>query len=206
MHRLFDNKAFAFLPKRSVTSTAQGSQAQEPSTSAAQGSLAAQGSQISLVAHVFNLHPDNHFNLTYHNQEAVLPTGCRVEYLFARFAWTIFSELLCGFLTDCDTKRRILVPERDDKQSTTKVEECNSEQARAIFNASQSRSVSPKKRSAGEMAGAADELAESSWYDDGRADSGFGEESPERGRPMKRGRRGPSPWRLAGLLPDYSRI
>ncbi|KAK0743412.1 hypothetical protein B0T18DRAFT_490156 [Schizothecium vesticola] len=75
-----------------------------------------------------------------------------IEFLFDRFAWTIFSAgLLNPFLDRCVTSRRILVHDRNTGTST--VESRNPEQARGLLAASQSRSASPRKRKAPGAAG-----------------------------------------------------
>jgi hypothetical protein len=172
MHTEFDGKVFAIVPKRDRT----------PGHDDARGGL-------SLVVHAVDPKMDMHFQQRFHNRK-VLPLGCRIEFLFARFAWTIFSAgLLSPFLDKCVTSRLILVHDRNTGTST--VESRNPEQARGLLAASQSRSASPRKRRAPGAAG--DHLSYpgydpfySDMEDDSQAETGSTEKSPSRGRSRKR--------------------
>lgn len=181
IHKLFDDKVFAIIPKRNPNTPESPEQ-----------------SGLSLVVHIFNPIPDSHFDSNYHNLE-VHPFEYSIECLFARFAWTVFSPGVLGkFLLRCVTARNILVMTPETLEYS--IEKRNAEQSFAIYKASQSRSASPQKRSAGEMS-ADDEIGR--WDEEAaddvslgvasRTDSGFADddEGLTRGRPRKR-RRGSS--------------
>ncbi|KAK5657447.1 hypothetical protein OQA88_3019 [Cercophora sp. LCS_1] len=175
IHTVFDEKVFAIVPKFDWDDTTQ-------------------ASRPSLVTHIFNPAPDPYFNTRYHNIE-LLPVRCSVECLFARFAYTVFSPLSAAFFVSCQTSRRVRV--HDPSTGTFTTETRNREQARALYAASQSRSVSPRKRSRPGDDGPGDHIRSSSAYrqdfggawdpDGSQADSGFGDRgTPSRGRSRKR--------------------
>jgi hypothetical protein len=185
MHKLFDEKVFAIVPKRDaeLRNRSESGEPQAETSPNPQGPL-----PLSLVTHIFNPISDAYFNATYHNRK-LLPFRHSFECLFARFAWTLFSPGVIGrFLTQCLTERRVLI--FDPARRRFGVETRNSEQTHAIYRASQSRSASPRKRGAGEMAGDCEPApvhGDGEMEDQSPADSGFAAEaSPGRGRPRKR--------------------
>ncbi|KAL2018435.1 hypothetical protein VTK56DRAFT_854 [Thermocarpiscus australiensis] len=198
VHKLFDDKVFAIVPKRDVVTIrgedsggAQEEGNREHPPALARAEAAAPG--LSLVVHSFSPVSDAHFNATYHNRK-LLTFRHSVECLFARFAWTIFSPGVLGrFLAQCITERRVLVFDHGRRRFT--VETRSREQAYAIYRASQSRSASPRKRTAGEVAGD-DEVTVAYWESGdysgelSQLDKYADEDSPGRGRSRKRRRGG----------------
>jgi hypothetical protein len=149
IHTVFDDKTFAIVPKRDQTG------------------------RLAPVVHMVNSISDTYFHRHYHNRE-ILPLWCSVECLFARFAWSLFQPAVLVFLSSCITSRRVLL--YDSSTGTSTVESRNHEQVRAMLAASRSRSASPRKRPAYEVAGGTADAT------DGSPDSGF----ESRGRSRKR--------------------
>lgn len=158
MHTVFDDKNFAIVPKRD------------------------QEGVLLPVVHVINPISDSYFYRRYHNRQ-MLPLRCSAECLFVRFAWTLFQPTVLVFLSSCITSRRVLV--YDPSTGTSTVESRNYEQVRAMLAASRSRSASPRKRPASEVAGNTEEVTgiAAVYGTYGSPDSGFFE---TRGRPRKR--------------------
>lgn len=174
IHSVFDEKAFAIVPKfdsPNIT-THDGTAATTTITT----------STPSLVTHIFNPVPDAYFNMHYHNVK-LLPVRCSIECLFARFAYTVFSPALAAFFLKCETSRRVRV--YDPSTGTFTNETRNREQAKALYTAPQSRSASPRKRSRPEGPGdpivssayRLDDFLDGIWGDaeESQVDSGFGE-------------------------------
>lgn len=97
MHTVFDEKAFAIVPKFDG-----------PNTTTHDGTAATTTTTPSLVTHIFNPVPDAYFNMHYHNVK-LLPVRCSIECLFARFAYTVFSPALAALFLKCETSRRVRV-------------------------------------------------------------------------------------------------
>ncbi|KAF4980499.1 hypothetical protein FZEAL_3503 [Fusarium zealandicum] len=171
VHKLFDERHFCFLPKKprstdadqgkaalvlrpgdSVPDTSQGDNGEaqghtkkdSPSTPALQDTP-------WLVAHVFNNTTSGQLPKLWHNRRVhSMPSTVSVECLFARFAWTVFSpSIFRDFLYATQKSRRILIWNPEDLDH--EVEEASPHRCRAIFDASRSRSESPKKRSRGNL-------------------------------------------------------
>lgn len=181
IHKVFDDKIFAIVPKRASVAPEQESQRRGQDQD-----------DLHLVVHVLNSFMDPYFMTAFHNRK-VHPFQYSVECLFARFAWTVFSPGVSGvFLTRCVSERLILTLDPGTRKYV--VERRNAEQAYSIFKSSLSKSASPRKRAAGEMSvngeteswdGADDDDATSA--EQSRVNSDIAdEESLERGRPRKR--------------------
>jgi len=91
IHKVFDEKLFAIVPKCDP-STAAGHSSLEEGRHPQPGSTC---SDPKLVLHIFKPLPDLHFNQVYHNR-SLLPFRCSKEYLFALLAWTILSPNVMG--------------------------------------------------------------------------------------------------------------
>ncbi|KAK1832683.1 hypothetical protein QBC39DRAFT_256152 [Podospora conica] len=156
MHIVFNDKVFAIVPKRD-----DGGQAAD----------------LSLAVHVIHPHPDPYFNDTFHNQR-LLPLSCSTEYLFARFAWTIFSPLLLGeFFERCFTERHLLVRDLTTRKLT--VETRDPDQLRALVAAQRDPPADEYGTPNSEMDDSSPGDDQSDWSDS------F---SPGRGRSRKRQR------------------
>ena len=120
VHKFFDDKRLAFILKPS---------AELPSPTALVVHVLIPGSTAELIG-------------LYHNLSLQQLTGISVEYLFARFAWTIF-DFLKPFLQQ-GQKRWICVA--NVEASETCIREASGEETRQFTLRSKSRSVSPRKR------------------------------------------------------------
>ncbi|KAI1474030.1 hypothetical protein F4774DRAFT_355797 [Daldinia eschscholtzii] len=101
VYKIFDNKEFVFVPK-------------------------ADGEKLKIVSHVLQWKNQwDEIKTLYHNRECRQLRGIRREYMFARFAWSIFNNTTLGFL---DSEPRIynlslrVVAEAGDPPQTTTVE------------------------------------------------------------------------------------
>ncbi|KAH7309075.1 hypothetical protein B0I35DRAFT_360195 [Stachybotrys elegans] len=100
---------------------------------------------LHVVGHVFNSTPSGDLPRLWHNRPLCSPpSAASIEYLFARFAYTIFSPSVFKYFLDSSKARRLLV--WDQEKLKHDVEDADPERCRSIWNASRSRSESPKKR------------------------------------------------------------
>lgn len=130
IHKSFDYKRFAFVPKPKLTASST-----EP---------------VTYVTHIFcSPHPHELTSL-YHNIALQPLTGVAPEYLFARFAWTIFQFV--SIFLQAGVPRRLALYETptDSVDLNTaarfSVKTLTGEECRMIPLRSRSRSVSQKKR------------------------------------------------------------
>ncbi|KAH8650750.1 hypothetical protein BGZ61DRAFT_469186 [Ilyonectria robusta] len=133
---------------------------------------------VDVVGHVFNSTPSGDLPRLWHNRALCSPpSSASVEYLFARFAYTVFSPSVFKYFLDSNKARRLLV--WDQEKLKQEIEEADPEKCRSIWNASRSRSESPKKRARstgnGEYDEGGDFASETSTLNE-----------PERGRRRKR--------------------
>ncbi|KAK6948205.1 hypothetical protein Daesc_009969 [Daldinia eschscholtzii] len=101
VYKIFDNKEFVFVPK-------------------------ADGEKLKIVSHVLQWKNQwGEIRTLYHNRECRQLRGIRREYMFARFAWSIFNNTTLGFL---DSQPQIynlclrVAAEAGDLPQTTTVE------------------------------------------------------------------------------------
>jgi hypothetical protein len=164
LHWLFDQRHFTILPKRSP------------------GDLF--GSP-SLVFHTLQPRGDCELHDLFHNRTLQQPTsGLSVEFLFARFAWSIFCDEIYPFLTGTF---RYAVQLFDPTTGAVKTETRNSLGLSSVFQVlpsrTSSRSISPRKRKA------ADTQADHDSDNGDELDSDGDQDEPPRGRSRERKRR-----------------
>ncbi|KAG4429627.1 hypothetical protein IFR05_014888 [Cadophora sp. M221] len=123
LHKPFDDRLFIFFPK---------------------------GSEGSLVVHMLQQTPD--LSQLYHNVEIHPVPHCCPEFLFARFAWSVFP-LLGGFLSRRAPRFVVTVNAETGERTPKEISDLRPLQAKAAT----SRSRSPQKRP--RQAEDADELA-----------------------------------------------
>ncbi|EJT71213.1 hypothetical protein GGTG_10473 [Gaeumannomyces tritici R3-111a-1] len=140
LHRVFDERHFCLVPKVGDNSGGDADPLESP----------------QLVLHVFNSTPSGQLPGLWHNRAAhPIPATVAVECLFARFAWTVLSPSVFDmFLPSALVPRRLLLWSRDKGEWET--EEASPEMCRQLWMNSRSRS--PRKRSAPRSTGAAEEL------------------------------------------------
>ncbi|KAK0712180.1 hypothetical protein B0T21DRAFT_297413 [Apiosordaria backusii] len=183
IHHLFDARRFTFLPKRFGTRTAESAE---------------------LVTHV--LRPTGSPELVglYHNRSPQPIRGVSVECLFARFAWSLFTEKHLPFFESGLEYAVRLWDEAKGEAETKTLRGLDVGLWARIFERaqSQSRSASPTKRSISTQGdGQDDGDGEGYWSDDQDIIVGDelecdGWDEPPRGRPRKRG------WESLGLDVD----
>jgi hypothetical protein len=164
LHHLFDMRRFAFVPKQFGTS--------EP---------------VELVMHVLLPLGSPDIVGLYHNRCTQPIRGVSVECLFAHFAWALFTDEHMPFLGS-DLKYAVRLWDKDEGKAETRT--LGGLEVRSIAHVfepirSQSRSVSPKKRSHSTQGGHRDKNS----YDDNDDDGDSVDEildEPSRGRPRKR--------------------
>ncbi|KPM46517.1 hypothetical protein AK830_g41 [Neonectria ditissima] len=155
---------------------------------------------VHVVGHVFNSTPSGDLPQLWHNRPLCSPPSpSSVEYLFARFAYTIFSPSVFKYFLDSNKARRLLI--WDEGKLKHEIEDADPERCRSIWNASRSRSESPKKRARSTGNGQQDDDGEyrpgplgtasdedSAYHDDSPHLAEFASEpdEPERGRRRKR--------------------
>lgn len=117
IHGLFDQQQIAFLPKPAQDTD-----------------------QYSMVAHILVSSRSTELVDLYHNVPLLQLTNIPLEYLFARFAWSVMP-LLSTFLRQ-GSPRVLSVIEATGKK--TKI--CNGDECIAFSTLNRARTVSPKKR------------------------------------------------------------
>ncbi|KAF4345756.1 hypothetical protein FBEOM_277 [Fusarium beomiforme] len=215
IHKIFDERHFAFVPKKVISREAREKHMEEVRESNAeqlQGDAERSGpspdsqlpirsleppynspqtnSPIHIVGHVFNSTPSGDLPRRFHNRAIhTLPSTLSIDLLFARFAYTIFSPSVFKDFLDSDKGRYIMTWDHEKKQHD--IGFASAEKCHAIWNASRSRSESPRKRSKAAGDGPEDGYAAGLGSD---VDSGYGdnswtslaEDEPRRGRTRKR--------------------
>ncbi|KAK5652128.1 hypothetical protein OQA88_10770 [Cercophora sp. LCS_1] len=123
-HHLFDERRLVFVPKRS-----------------------SDDQSLQLVIHVLLPHGSVQILPLYHNRLPRPITGVSAQFLFARFAWAIFTDEYMPFFRD-EQKYAVLLFDPSTGRMTSEELQGRHVPGRAnIFAAlSKSRSVSPKKR------------------------------------------------------------
>ncbi|KAG9250630.1 uncharacterized protein F5Z01DRAFT_349628 [Emericellopsis atlantica] len=122
IHYLFDTRRFTFVPKQDTARQ-----------------------EWSLALHVFA--PDENPDLIplYHNRSPAPLSGISIEHVFARFAWTIFSEKTLRFFKGVAEYVVLLFDPQAGKVIETKLRSPEVRMSLKIFSSS-SRTPSPKKR------------------------------------------------------------
>lgn len=116
LHTAFDDRKFVIYPK--------------------------DGNADSFVVHM--LEPTSDIGPLYHNSRTHPIHACRIQFLYARFAWSIFPAI-SGFLSNPAVSKAIIAVKNEGGRRRRVVEEAlDAETLRA--RAAQSRSRSPKKR------------------------------------------------------------
>jgi hypothetical protein len=170
LHHLFDARRFTFLPKRFGTCASESTE---------------------LVTHV--LLPSGSPELVglYHNRSPQPIRGISVECLFARFAWSLFTDEHIPFFGSGLEYAVRLWDEAKGEAETRTLRGLDVKSKAQVFEPtrSQSRSVSPKKRSLSTQAGGRDD-GDGYWPDGGDdmpdEHGRDGWDEPPRGRPLKR--------------------
>lgn len=136
IHKLFDDKRFTFTPKPqyavSDDRTYVGSESKE------------------YVAHIFRDTDPHELTALYHGVKLQTLTVVAPEYLFARFAWTIFQFI--SIFIDTGVHRRVAVyePAQSLRSSVASVEPSvktlSGEECRLLPARNKTRSASPRKR------------------------------------------------------------
>lgn len=176
LHFLFDQRRFAFAVKRS------------------------RSNETHLITHVLNYERADELMTLYHNRISQVLRGISIEFIFARFAWTLFTSPNFPSFTGMG---RLAVQLYDPESGRIHQEILLQQDIRSklkLFDAysrSQSRSTSPRKRSRDECAVEDDEP----WNLDSDSDRWLDlvyPHSPARGRCRKRS------WSVQGQesLPD----
>jgi hypothetical protein len=188
LHHLFDARRFTFVPKRFGTYTS--------------------GSAPELVTHV--LLPSGSPELVglYHNRSPQPIHGISIECLFARFAWSLFTDEHIPFF-DSDLEYTVRLWDKAKGEAETQaLRGLDVGSIAQVFESarSQSRSVSPKKRSLSTYGGAQHDGDDDYSSDDediiDNEDSCYGWDELPRGRPRKRSR---EIWELDdGQVPSLS--
>jgi hypothetical protein len=126
IHFLFDNRRFTLVPKRDAAD------------------------KTCLVLHVFSLDIDyitSELVPTYHNRSPAPLTGISIQHLFARFAWSLFSEPIMPFFKGMAEYSVLLFDPETDETKEAKLRATEIRSNLTIFDAPWgSRSVSPRKR------------------------------------------------------------
>jgi len=118
IHYLFDDRRFALVPKP----------------------LANASNSTGIVAHVIPPGASKEIRELYHNVALQPLIGIAIEFLFARFAWTIFSCLVT-FL-EAGVRRNLCIVDEGNRVTG----EVSSDRCIFLAKQSKSRSISPKKR------------------------------------------------------------
>ena len=143
LHHLLDTRRFTFMAK-SVSGPAPPPTA-EPSPAPAAPSATAQ-----LALHVMLPSPSGQLASLYHNRALQqLVRGIAVEFLFARFAWTLFTDENMPFLSGALSHNVLLFNLAEGRLGEESLRATEVRKHANIFEtyASSSRSVSPRKRS-----------------------------------------------------------
>lgn len=167
LHFLFDQRRFSFAVKRS------------------------RSNETHLITHVLNYERADELMTLYHNRISQVLRGISIEFIFARFAWTLFTSPNFPSFTGMG---RLAVQLYDPESGRIHQKTLFQQDIRSklkLFDAysrSQSRSTSPRKRSRDECAVEDDEP----WNLDRDSDRWLNlvyPYSPARGRRRKRRRR-----------------
>lgn len=133
--------------------------------------------------HVLSGLPGEELAVVYHNVPPQALSGLAVEYLFARFAWTVLGQTT---FVRAGVARRLVLVDEDGRSHTSNVsgKDCRDGFLPALTRGksrSQSRSHSPKKRTR-------DDLVEDEWSDPSDSTDGSMDDFDwdTRGRPRKR--------------------
>ncbi|KAK8145617.1 hypothetical protein G3M48_004206 [Beauveria asiatica] len=124
IHSTFDQRRFVLVPKRG-----------------------------SWAIHVLSGLPGDELAAVYHNVQPQQLSGLAIEYLFARFAWTVLAQ---GAFLRTGVRRRLIIVPREDgvpRVSDVSGQECRTMFAPNSLSGSKSRSQSPKKRVRDDTAG-----------------------------------------------------
>ncbi|KAH8672172.1 hypothetical protein BGZ61DRAFT_536831 [Ilyonectria robusta] len=159
LHYLFDTRRFTFVPKQDTANQAW-----------------------SLALHVFS--PDDNPDLIplYHNRSPARLSGISVEHVFARFAWTIFSDKTMRFFKGVAEYAVLLFDPQAGKMTEARLRSPEVRMALQVFGSS-SRTPSPKKRPRDQSVDDYDFLVEDQDDDDVSVASDW---EPPRGRRRKR--------------------
>lgn len=144
-----------------------------------------------LVTHVLLPSGSPEFVGLYHNRSPQLIRGISVECLFARFAWSLFTdEHIPFFQSDLEYTVRLWDKAKGEAETQT-LRGLDVRSSAQVFESTrpQSRSVSPKKRSLPTQSGGVDG-GDGDWSDDGDSTGdehdGDSWDEPPRGRSRKR--------------------
>ncbi|OAA35194.1 hypothetical protein NOR_08117 [Metarhizium rileyi] len=122
LHKDFDNRAFALVPKP----------------------VAAENTSHALAVHFLSLSDDLEDSATEFHNQLVHGNTVPTEYLFARFAYTVFG-LVKNFVLQ-GVRRRLALVETGKDDWTTKTHDMNHRQRDNLYGGGGSRSSSPRKR------------------------------------------------------------
>jgi len=163
IHTIFDQKRFALVPKPSSTTP----------------------TIWSFVAHLTTPGSCQELAMLYHNVMLQPLTGIAIEFLLARFAWTIFGNSKYFLLRRV---KRVLCLAEDGQ---TKIRELSGDECKALRQA-RAKSGSPKKRKPATQEGQQDEEGEQEDEEEEQEDEegrGGDEEGQEDEEPRSRKRR-----------------
>lgn len=167
LHWLFDQRHSALLPKRSPADSL---------------------GRPSLVFHTLQPHGDCELHDLFHSRILQPITGVSVEFLLARFAWSILCDEIYPFLTGTF---RYVVQLFDPTAGEVKTETRNSLSLSSVFQVlpsrTSSRSVSPWKRKVADVE--ADHDSDDDDEFDSDEDEDVDEDEPPRGRSREQKRR-----------------
>ncbi|EAQ84892.1 hypothetical protein CHGG_08906 [Chaetomium globosum CBS 148.51] len=195
LHHLLDTRRFT-LAAKPVSASPQPSSPTTPPPGAH-----APTAQLSL--HVMLSSPSGQLADLYHNRVLQLVRGIAVEFLFARFAWTLFADETMPFLSGAVRHNVLLFDPAEGRlgEDSLRAAEVRERAANVFEMCYSSRSVSPRKRSrpghslaltdaegfelgaASEMGGPDEEEAD---WDASEVDDESDEEQWTRGRRRKR--------------------
>ncbi|KAK1139456.1 hypothetical protein N8T08_000735 [Aspergillus melleus] len=134
IHSSFDVKRFAFIPK--------------PACAPVNNSELPPDLSTNYVVHLFNSPEPYELAALYHNVSLQPISGIAPEYLFARFAWTLF-QYIPTFL-QAGVPRRLAVALEESLEAGSNIKSTaktwSAEQCRLMPLRAKSRSSSPKKR------------------------------------------------------------
>ena len=168
LHFLFDARRFTFVAK--------------------------QFQNVQLVAHVLNPPDSSQMAGLYHNRSLQAIRGVSIEFLFARFVWSIFTDEYIRFFRSV-SECTVLLWQRDTKKYSTRMmigcDVATVARNYASASRSKSRSVSSKKRPIELVQTSRWGRIQTSGLRDSDDDSsgeydGFGPYEPWRGRSLKR--------------------
>ena len=114
----------------------------------------------SMVAHIFNADDAIEAVQLYHNVPLQPLSGKEIRFLLARMAWTVFPHLDLFMKARVRRKLARLVNQKQEIQET------DGDRCDQIYKGARSRSVSPRKRPAGQMTRGEDLLEEYNEHDD----------------------------------------